>query len=276
MKMKPYHSILIFAAFIISAIVTSVGSYHRTQRDIVCDMDQALYITLQERQDQWITPDTIQDYRSHLRIDLLKESSLLCYVVDDRHNSSQLLPKKQRGKQLESKAMQLNSHTIRGYANCSMADIWGMSDQRTPLSLVLMAVLWATGAVLYHKRRAQEGGAMLAVVACAEHATAVDRECHVQRFGSLSYSVSDDYYYNNETQQTVRFTPMQHRLMQMFFDNAQHQLSKQDICETLWPKKPDASETLYTLIRRIKPIVESNGLRIESERGRAYRLVEVK
>ena len=57
-------------------------------------------------------------------------------------------------------------------------------------------------------------------------------------------------------------------------DKLHHQLSKQEICDALWPKKPDASETLYTLIRRIKPVIELNSnLMIESERGKSYRLI---
>ena len=64
------------------------------------------------------------------------------------------------------------------------------------------------------------------------------------------------------------------QLMQLFFNNTHHQLSKQEICDALWPKKPDASETLYTLIRRIKPVIEQNSnLMIESERGKSYRLI---
>lgn len=52
-----------------------------------------------------------------------------------------------------------------------------------------------------------------------------------------------------------------------------HTLSKQDICRRLWPKKPDASATLYTLIKRIKPVIEANSsLKIESDRGRSYTL----
>jgi superfamily II DNA helicase RecQ len=74
--------------------------------------------------------------------------------------------------------------------------------------------------------------------------------------------------------QAIKFTPMQHQLMQLFFNNTHHQLSKQEICDALWPKKPDASETLYTLIRRIKPVIEQNSnLMIESERGKSYRLI---
>ena len=71
----------------------------------------------------------------------------------------------------------------------------------------------------------------------------------------------------------IHFTPMQHELMEMFFLSDCHTLQKQDICDRLWPKKPDASETLYTLIRRLKPIVEHHSrLRIESDRGKAYAL----
>lgn len=36
-------------------------------------------------------------------------------------------------------------------------------------------------------------------------------------------------------------------------------------------QKPDASDTLYTLIRRIKPIIEAHSsLKIESDRGKSY------
>ena len=50
-------------------------------------------------------------------------------------------------------------------------------------------------------------------------------------------------------------------------------LTKTEICKALWPKKPDASETLYTLIRRLKPVIEQHSnLKIESDRSKAYRL----
>jgi DNA-binding winged helix-turn-helix (wHTH) protein len=52
-----------------------------------------------------------------------------------------------------------------------------------------------------------------------------------------------------------------------------HSLSKQEICDRLWPKKPNASDTLYTLIKRVKPILEAySNLKIESDRGRSYAL----
>ena len=72
----------------------------------------------------------------------------------------------------------------------------------------------------------------------------------------------------------VRVTPMQLELMEMFFKSEGHKLDKSEICQMLWPGKDDASETLYTLIRRLKRVVEQNtNLQIEGERGRAYRLI---
>ena len=50
-------------------------------------------------------------------------------------------------------------------------------------------------------------------------------------------------------------------------------VGKQEICDRLWPKKPDANDTLYTLIKRIKPIIEAHStLKIESDRGKSYSL----
>jgi DNA-binding response OmpR family regulator len=71
----------------------------------------------------------------------------------------------------------------------------------------------------------------------------------------------------------VKLTPMQQQLMEMLWKSSTHQLSKTEICNTLWPKKPDANETLYTLIRRLKPIIEQHSdLKIEADRGKSYGL----
>ncbi len=273
MKMKPYHSVLVLAVLIVSSVVTSVNSYHRMQRDIECDLDRALVITLHERQDKWLTPDTIQDYRSHLSIAFLKETSLLCYVIDDKRGLNRQSAEDDRTHRLASKTMTLNSHAVRGYANCSFADVFGQSDQRLSFLLMLLSVLWLAFSTWHYRGRRMAGVNVIRDVALADdnHMPVVGASSTV---GALSYLDDEDCFYNHVSQQIVRFTPMQHQLMRMFFASKLHQISKQDICASLWPKKPDASETLYTLIRRIKPIVENNQLTIESERGMAYRLRE--
>lgn len=255
MKLKAYHSILIFAILVMSAAFSSVSNYRKAQYAIVQDMNKALALTLQENKYQWITPDTIQSYRSHLSIDLLKSTSNLCYVMEDRKrskNNSQLV---NSANLLSSKEMLLNEHSIQSYANCSMADVLSMSNQRTSLTLTLMAMIWAIASLYYHRRKQPWNH-------------------EADMFGTMCYTQDEDSFYNQESGQAIKFTPMQHQLMQLFFNNTHHQLSKQEICDALWPKKPDASETLYTLIRRIKPVIEQNSnLMIESERGKSYRLI---
>lgn len=273
MKMKPYHSVVVLAVLVFSAVAASVSSYHRMQKDIECDLDRALVITLHERQDKWLTPDTIQDYRSHLSIAFLKETSLLCYVIDDKRGLNRQNAEEDRVHRLASKTMTLNSHAVRGYANCSFADVFGQSDQRLSLLLTLLSVLWLVFTTWHYRGRRKAGVNDIDEVMLADN-RCVAVGCVSNTLGALSYLDDEDRFFNHVSQQMVRFTPMQHQLMRMFFASKLHQISKQDICASLWPKKPDASETLYTLIRRIKPIVENNQLTIESERGMAYRLRE--
>lgn len=91
-------------------------------------------------------------------------------------------------------------------------------------------------------------------------------------FGNLSLSLQEACFYN-ERQEKLKLTPMQYTLMEMFYLSSSHLLFKSDICQSLWPGKDNADETLYTLIRRLKPIVEDNSnLRITTDRGRAYGL----
>ena len=84
MKLKAYHSIIVFALLVASAIFSSVSSYRRAQYAIIQDMNRALSLTLQQNRYPWITPDTIQNYRSYLHINLLRENSNLCYVIEDK------------------------------------------------------------------------------------------------------------------------------------------------------------------------------------------------
>ena len=94
----------------------------------------------------------------------------------------------------------------------------------------------------------------------------------VQQYGGLNYAESEGRFFDTEGQH-VKLTPMQQQLMEMFFRSESHLLTKTEICEALWPKKEDASETLYTLIRRLKPIIEQHSdLKIEADRGKAYEL----
>ena len=247
--MKPCHSLIIIVLLILSAALSSIRSYRCTEDDILQDMNRALVITLHETQDQWITPDTIRSYRANLKMEGLRERSIVSYVVreDDRRG------KNMTDGMLTTRMMSLRGNRVQGMVHCSMLDILGMSNLRLPVGLSLLAAMWAMVSVLYFRR---------------DHPVAT-----VPSMGDFCYDAQTDTFYNARREE-VKFTPMQHQLMQMFWQSDRRVLTKQEICDRLWPKKPDASETLYTLIRRIKPIIESNSmLKIESDRGRSYRLV---
>ena len=138
-------------------------------------------------------------------------------------------------------------------AKCSAATIFSMSEQRPALVLWMLAMFWA----VYCFYRRQHEMPLLA---------------NLPHYGDLRYSESEARFFDREGQH-VKLTPMQQQLMELFFRAPNHTLSKTDICDALWPKKPDASETLYTLIRRLKPIIEQHSnLKIEADRGKAYEL----
>ena len=129
----------------------------------------------------------------------------------------------------------------------STATILSLSDQRPSMILWSMVLLWSLFCLYQHRRLAVLG-----------------------LYGGLALQ---DGRFVNAKGYEVKLTPMQQQLMEMLWKSPSHQLSKAGICNALWPKKPDASETLYTLIRRLKPIIEEHSdLKIESDRGKSYGL----
>ena len=150
-------------------------------------------------------------------------------------------------------AVDAKGRQFKAYARCSQATIFSLSDQRPTAVLWTITLMWAAFCFYrYRQHTKQIAGTM--------------------QYGGLCYDESENTFYDAQGQ-PIKLTPMQQQLMEMFFNSGNHQLTKNDICDALWPKKPDASETLYTLIRRLKPVIEQNStLKIESDRGKAYRL----
>ena len=129
----------------------------------------------------------------------------------------------------------------------STATILSLSDQRPAMVLWSMALLWGLFCINRYRRSITLG-----------------------LYGGLTLQEGN---FVDAKGCIVKLTPMQQQLMEMLWQSPKHQLSKVEICDALWPKKPDASETLYTLIRRLKPIIEEHSdLKIESDRGKSYGL----
>lgn len=127
----------------------------------------------------------------------------------------------------------------------STATILSLSDQRPAMVLWSMALLW--GLFCIYRRSMTLG-----------------------LYGGLALQEGN---FVDAKGCIIKLTPMQQQLMEMLWKSPSHKLSKAEICDALWPKKEDASETLYTLIRRLKPIIEEHSdLKIESDRGKSYGL----
>lgn len=150
-------------------------------------------------------------------------------------------------------AVDTKGREFKAYAHCSEATIFSLSDQRPTLILWIMTLLWAAFCFYRHRKDVMQLAGML-------------------QYGGLCYAEADGAFYDVQGQR-IKLTPMQQQLLEMFFRSDAHQLTKTEICDALWPKKPDASETLYTLIRRLRPIIEEHSdLKIESDRGKSYGL----
>ena len=150
-------------------------------------------------------------------------------------------------------AVDAKGRQFKAYASCSQATIFNLSDQRPTAILWTITLMWAAFCFYRYRQNTEQS---------------IDK----LQYGGLSYAEADKTFYNVQGQ-PIKLTHMQQQLMELFFNSGNHHLTKTEICDALWPKKPDASETLYTLIRRVKPIIEQNSnLKIESDRGKAYRL----
>ena len=76
----------------------------------------------------------------------------------------------------------------------------------------------------------------------------------------------------NQIPDFAQLTPMQRQLFDMFLSAPDGELSKDEICNVLWPNKPQPDETLYSLIRHLKVALDGSRYEIETRRGFGYRL----
>lgn len=211
--------------FGLMAAWTSVQSYRITQREITNQLTEALLLTQADMPSDWLSTDTIRQFRGHIRQAELREKAGLAFYTGEADD---------RLAGLQSRELRLSSSVrARGYLTYSGWQVWRMSDQRLTALLALL---------------------MLASMAWS-----------LRQFRMSPLS--------GDKQNSLRLTPMQEQLVGLLMSAPEGRMSKQDICQALWPGKPDASETLYTLVRRTKQALEAEGrIRIASERGRSYRI----
>lgn len=272
-------------------IVLSFGfgyrSYSQAKHRIVSDLNQALQRTVWQNKDLWLNTDTIQTYTrlqevmdapvsvssstgkftEALSIAQLKNISSLSLHILKKDASTAVLHDVPAGYLASDTLIWLSTAadasgltlSFRAYAHCPAGLILSLSRQTLPAALLLSAMLCGAFSFFRLRRR---------TAAAASSSSSAE----IITFGNLSLSMPEACFYN-ERRERLKLTPMQYSLMEMFYRSSSHLLPKSDICHSLWPGKENAEETLYTLIRRLKPIVEDNSnLKITTDRGRAYGL----
>lgn len=268
-------SVAVFLTLMLTSLLAGRHNYCKARNEITADLNQALAQTLKERKDYIITQDTIRVYKQlrktsggqvliavsdewfcrYLKDKRLQQAAFITFdVVDSDFQNNSLGDQAICSDTLIVKDKHAGETlALKGYARLSVASILSMSDQRIPAACMISAFLWAMLSWLYLRKK-QEGSEA------------------VTGFGGLVYSEVDQRFYT-AAHTPIRFTPMQQQLMLLFWNAPSHSLTKEDICAALWPKKEDANDTLYTLIRRLKPIVEEHtNLKIVADRGRNYSL----
>ncbi len=268
-------SVGVFMTLMLSSLLAGHRGYCRAKEAVTADLNQALMRTWEEKRDNIVTQDSIRAYRQlqqdadgpvwlaiadkrlcrNLKNEKLREKTFLSFdVVDAAYPDTQA-----KNDFITSDTLLVNNQAtgatlaVKSCARLSTAAIFRMSDQRWSSLLALSALLWMIGFRCFVRRRQAENG-------------------EPESYGGLTYSEEERCFYDAR-RIPLHLTPMQHQLLLMLWEHPSHSVPKEDLCAALWPKKEDANDTLYTLVRRLKPILEScSGLQIVAHRGRDYSL----
>lgn len=250
--MKSTTAILVFFSLMIPSLFMSYGSYTTAKEHIIDDVNQALAQTILYKASDRITTDTLKMFRSKLKIEQLKKTSYLTMCTKDPSNISFC------SDTMTYKYGEERFH-VRAYPNCSKATVFCMSEQTLPGTLFIVSLLWGMFSIFYlnHKKNLDES-------------MQLDNKSIV--FGDITFSDSLSLFYNGNKEE-IQFTPMQFAFMKMLITSECKKIPVNDICRRLWPGKENSKETLYTLVRRLKPVVENNSnVRIISDKGGYYSL----
>ncbi len=280
-------SMAMMVVFVALSFGFGTKQYKQANEEVVSCLNTALQAIVKQHSVQWLNTDTIQAY-AHL--EKAFGSPILIHSLDKEYADA--LPedrlKRNAGIEMRIKRIsairseaissdyiasdtmmivnsaavsrptsQAQTITIRGYAYCPFMTILMLSNQTLPISLLAISLLFG-GLSIYLRRKER-------IETAIEHKDIII-------YGDLFLSISDHCIYDLQHQR-ISLTPMEYTLMEMFYKSSAHFLLKKDICDSLWPGKDNADESLYALIRRLKQTLnERSNVKISAVRGRAYQL----
>lgn len=266
----------VFLTLMLSSLIAGHHGYANARKAITTDLNQALIHTIQRENGNIIPQDTIRLYKQlrksakgeiwlaiaderfcrNLDDPRIRKNAFITFDVVDMHYKE----KTQDTDIISSDTVLVDNKTtgdtlaIKSCVRLSAATVFSLSDQRLSYSLMLTALVWAF------------------FTWCLSRAGKEEPAPDTTGYGGIYYS-ADDRCFHDLKHKPVHLTPMQRQLLLMLWEAPSHTLSKEEICTALWPKKDNANDTLYTLVRRLRPILESHSsLKIVAYRGQSYAL----
>lgn len=250
-------------ALLLASMITSICSYSDAKRVIADDLNEAMIALVNENCRLWTRQDTIAALRKmhettrkpliyqatdlNFRNMALKDEAYFTLALVDKKNS---IPKIQGNKiasdsivLVPEKAIDGIAVQLQGFADCSMASVFAVSDQTLPGVLLTLSILSMMS--LYIRWRKEQ------------------------------YHLGSDATVCGVTRQMldgVKLTPMQRQFTGMLLEAPGQKVDKATLCSTLWGNKSNAEESLYTLVRRTKTALAEANIEIVCNRGDSYEL----
>ena len=244
------------------SVTIGISNYQKAKEEMRHDLTRALQQFVMDESRQSLLLDTLPSLQSdrvltlndvesgfneRLSILPLKDTSHVAVCLL-RHDDQELFKEKAvvSSDTLIWSSIQAEDNksviALKAYANPSFCTVFSHSDQRIPLSGMILCLL------------------MLSTVAWRI---------------SMSVSNLETAMISPTPQKAeLHLTPMQEQLMNMFAAAPGHTLSKEAICAALWPKKEHPENTLYTFICRLKTTLkDQTEMDIVNKRGKEYQLV---
>lgn len=248
--------LLIPLALLIASAATACISYSRAKHDICADLNEAIIALADKNSKLWTRQDTIAAIKhmqqtSHkpliyqatdldFRNQILKSKACYSLALVDMGNAA---PKIQRGNISSDSIILIPERSsgsfaveVTGFADCSMASVFAVSDQTLPGVFFALALLSMTSIFIWRRRDTAQTVPV------------------------------------NPTLAGIKLTPMQRRLAQMLLEAPEHKVGKSALCSELWGNKSNAEESLYTLVKRTKAALADSDIEIICNRGDSYEL----
>ena len=249
-------------ALMIASVISCCFSYSNAKQTIANDLNDAMFALANENRELWTSPDTIAAIRHmhetthkpliyqasdvNFRNPELKDEAHFTLALVDKKNGSHRIA----GNKIASDSIMLMPERaadgvaiqVQGFADCSMASVFFVSDQTLPGILFSLSILSMASMLIWKRKK---------------------NEIPKTELAAVSTSPSLD---------GIKLTPMQRQLTRMLLDAPDMKVDKRLLCESLWGNKSNAEESLYTLVKRTKNALTRANMEIICNRGDSYEL----